>query len=73
MVLIENQLETTDHTHLGQFMTYLAGLNAHIVIWIASAFREPHLSTIRWPNQHTADGFSFFAVKARVVRIGDSP
>ncbi|UTH47589.1 hypothetical protein KBW81_12820 [Loktanella salsilacus] len=73
VVLIENQLETTDHTHLGQIMTYLAGLEAQTVIWIAPAFREPHLSAIRWLNQHTADGFSFFAVKARVVRIGDSP
>ena len=73
IVLIENQLETTDHTHLGQIMTYLAGLEAQTVIWIAPAFREPHLSAIRWLNEHTADGFSFFAVKARVVRIGDSP
>lgn len=73
VVLIENQLETTDHTHLGQIMTYLAGLEAQTVIWIAPAFREPHLSAIRWLNEHTADGFSFFAVKARVVRIGDSP
>jgi hypothetical protein len=72
-VLIENQLEQTDHTHLGQIMTYLAGLDAQTVIWIAPAFREPHLSAIRWLNEHTADGFGFFAVKARVVRIGDSP
>jgi hypothetical protein len=73
VVLIENQLETTDHTHLGQIMTYLAGLDAQTVVWIAPAFREPHLSAIRWLNEHTADGFSFFAIKARVVRIGDSP
>jgi hypothetical protein len=73
VVLIENQLETTDHTHLGQINTYLAGLEAQTVIWIAPQFRAPHLSAIRWLNQHTADGFSFFAVKARVVRIGDSP
>ncbi|AHM05764.1 hypothetical protein roselon_03509 [Roseibacterium elongatum DSM 19469] len=73
VVLIENQLEMTDHTHLGQIMTYLAGLGAQTVIWIAPAFREPHLSAIRWLNEHTADGFSFFAVRARVVRIGDSP
>lgn len=72
-VLIENQLETTNHTHLGQIMTYLAGLEAHTVVWIAPTFREPHLSAIRWLNEHTADGFSFFAIKARVVRIGDSP
>lgn len=73
VVLIENQLETTDHSHLGQIMTYLAGLEAQTVIWIAPSFRAPHLSAIRWLNQHTADGFSFFAVKARVVQIDDSP
>jgi hypothetical protein len=73
IVLIENQLEATDHTHLGQIMTYLAGLSAQTVVWIAPRFNEPHLSAIRWLNQHTADGFSFFAVRLRVVRIGDSP
>lgn len=73
VVLIENQLEPTDHTHLGQIMTYLAGLNAHTVVWIAPAFREPHLSAIRWLNAHTAEGFSFFAVRLRLVQIADSP
>lgn len=73
VVLIENQLEQTDHTHLGQIMTYLAGLGAKTVVWIAPEFRQPHLSAIRWLNEHTADGFSFFAVKVRVVRIGNSP
>lgn len=73
VVLIENQLEPTDHTHLGQIMTYLAGLEAKTVVWIAPHFREPHLSAIRWLNQHTADGFSFFALRLRVVRIGESP
>lgn len=73
VVLIENQLEATDHTHLGQIMTYLAGLDAKTVVWIAPSFREPHLSAIRWLNKHTADGFSFFALRLRVVRIGESP
>lgn len=72
-VLIENQLETTDHTHLGQIMTYLAGLEAHTVVWIAPDFREPHLTAIRWLNEHTSDDFSFLAVRLRVVQIGDSP
>lgn len=73
LVLIENQLEATDHTHLGQIMTYLAGLEAQTVVWIAPRFRQPHLSAIRWLNEHTSDGFSFFAVKLRVVQIEDSP
>ena len=73
IVLIENQLEVTDHSHLGQIMTYLAGLNAQTIIWIATDFREAHLSAIQWLNEHTVDPFSFFAVKVKVVRIGDSP
>lgn len=72
-VLIENQLEDSDHGHLGQIMTYLAGLSAQTVVWIAPRFRDAHLSAIRWLNEHTADPFSFFAVEVRVVRIGDSP
>lgn len=72
-VLIENQLEATDHTHLGQILTYLAGLDARAVIWVSPEFREPHLSAVRWLNQHTTEGFSFFAVRLRVVRIGESP
>ena len=70
-VLIENQLENTDHSHLGQILTYLAGLEAQTVIWIAKDFREPHLSAIRWLNEHTTETFAFFAVKVRVVRIGN--
>ena len=72
-VLIENQLEVTDHTHLGQILTYLAGLNAQIVVWVARDFNEAHLSAIRWLNEHTNDPFAFFAVRVKVVRIGDSP
>ncbi len=72
-VLIENQLTRTDHTHLGQILTYLAGLEARKVIWIAPEFHDAHLSAIRWLNDHTADDFAFFAVRLRVVRIGDSP
>ncbi|QYZ68883.1 hypothetical protein [Neotabrizicola shimadae] len=73
VVLIENQLEATDHTHLGQILTYLAGLEAQTVIWISPSFREPHLSAVNWLNEHTSERFAFFGVKLRVVRIGDSP
>jgi hypothetical protein len=72
-VLIENQLETTDHRHLGQILTYLAGLGAKTVIWIATGFRDEHLSAIKWLNENTAEDFNFFAICLRVVRIGDSP
>jgi len=73
VVLIENQLEKTDHTHLGQIMTYLAGLKAKTIVWISPEFREPHLSAINWLNDNTAEEFAFIAVRLRVVRIGNSP
>ena len=67
LVLIENQLEWTDHTHLGQVLTYLAGTEAQTVIWIAGKFTNPHLSAIRWLNEHTFDPYAFFAVRVKVV------
>ena len=73
VVLIENQLEWSDHTHLGQILTYLAGLEARTVIWVARDFLGAHLSAIRWLNENTVDSFNFFAVQVKVVRIGDSP
>ena len=72
-VLIENQLESTDHRHLGQILTYLPGLEAKTVVWIATRFREPHLSAVKWLNEHTPEDFNFFAVRLRVVRIAESP
>lgn len=71
-VVIENQLEWSDHRHLGQIMTYLAGLEAHTVLWLAPYFRDEHLSAMRWLNQNTTDQFAFFAIKLRVVQIGNS-
>jgi hypothetical protein len=71
-ILIENQLEQSDHGHLGQILTYLAGLEAKSIIWIARSFRSEHLSAIRWLNQNTMQDISFFAVEISVVRIGES-
>ncbi len=72
-VIIENQMATTDLKHLGQILAYLAGLEAQIVIWIATNFREDHLSAIRWLNQHTADPYAFFGVKLSAFQIDGSP
>ncbi|MYB76362.1 MAG: hypothetical protein F4X83_04550 [Chloroflexi bacterium] len=71
-VLIENQLESSDHSHLGQILTYLAGLQAKTVIWIAREFSEAHLSAVRWLNENTDTQYAFFAVQVRAVRIGES-
>ena len=72
-VLIENQLEDSDHPHLGQILTYLAGVEAQTVVWIARDFSEAHRSAVRWLNDHTVAPFAFFAVRVRVVQIADSP
>ncbi len=71
-VLIENQLCGSDHTHLGQIMTYLAGLDVKTIVWIAPSFRDAHLSAVKWLNENTVDQFSFFAVRVKVLRIDDS-
>lgn len=71
-VLIENQLDSSDHPHLGQILTYLAGLEVDIVIWVASNFHEAHLSAVNWLNERVGEPFAFFAVKVNLVRIGDS-
>lgn len=73
VVVIENQFGPTDHTHLGQIMTYLAGQEGHVtVVWIAETFREEHRAAIDWLNASTISGFDFFAVEVEVLRIGTS-
>ena len=71
-VVIENQLEPTDHKHLGQLLTYAAGLDATTVVWVAPEVREEHRAAIDWLNHATAEGFDFFAVQVEAFRIGDS-
>jgi len=72
-VLVENQIERTDHTHLGQILTYAAGLDAAAVIWIASSFTEEHRQALDWLNEITGEDFHFFGIEAELWRIGDSP
>jgi len=71
-VIIENQLERTDHTHLGQLLTYAAGLKAVTIVWIAYRFTDEHRAAIDWLNEITADQFNFFAIEAELWKIGDS-
>ncbi len=72
-VLIENQLERTDHTHLGQLLTYAAGLKAVTIIWIANPFTEEHRAALDWLNEITDTRFNFFGLEVELWRIGDSP
>ena len=72
-VLIENQLERTDHGHLGQLLTYASGLEAVTVVWIAARFTEEHRSTLDWLNKITDEECRFFGLEIELWRIGDSP
>ncbi len=72
-VLIENQLERTDHCHLGQLLTYAAGLNAVTIVWIAQRFTEEHRAALDWLNEHTDDKIYLFGLEIELWRIGDSP
>lgn len=72
-IIIENQLEMTDHTHLGQLITYAAGLDAEFVVWIVRDVREEHRQAVDWLNEHTDEGINFFLVGIELWRIADSP
>ena len=71
-VVIENQLEPSDHTHLGQLLTYSTGLGASIVIWIATEFQDAHRVALRRLNEITSKDSHFFGLKIELLKIGDS-
>ncbi len=72
LVAIENQFLITDHKHLGQIMTYGAGLKVSTMVWLAEDFTEEHLVALKWLNKHTDDKFRFFGVKVEARKIDDS-
>lgn len=72
-VIIENQLERTNHTHLGQILTYAAGVGAKKVVWLAESFRPEHVAALDFLNQNTTGDLSFFAAEVELWRIADSP
>tara|TARA_B100001057_G_scaffold455952_1_gene502898 strand:- start:656 stop:1582 length:927 start_codon:yes stop_codon:yes gene_type:complete len=71
-VIIENQLETTDHKHLGQLLTYASAFDASVIIWLVTDFTEEHRQAIDWFNRHISDSISFFLVQIQVIKIDDS-
>lgn len=71
-VLIENQLEKTDHTHLGQILTYAAGLDTLTVVWIAQRFTDEHRAALEWLNGITRAKIRFFGLEIEVWKIGAS-
>ena len=72
-VLIENQLERTDHTHLGQLLTYASGLHTVTIIWIARRFTDEHRAALDWLNEITDERFRFFGLEVELWKIGGSP
>ena len=72
-VVVENQLGTADHTHLGQLMTYAAWFDAETVVWITRDFGDEHQQALDWLNQHSDKDTQFFAVVVELWRIGNSP
>ena len=71
-ILVENQLEPTDHTHMGQLITYAAGLDAVTIVWIARQFREEHRAALDWLNSVTGTEIHFFGWEVELWQIGDS-
>ena len=72
IVVIENQLGGTDHTHLGQLLTYAAGRDARTLIWITPKFRDEHRAALDWLNHWTPEEIEVYGVEVRAIRIGDS-
>jgi hypothetical protein len=71
-VIIENQLEPTDHKHLGQILTYASAYDAALIIWVVTDYTEEHRQAIDWFNRNIAVGISFFLVQIEVYKIEDS-
>ena len=71
-VVVENQLEATDHDHLGKLLTYAAHLGARVLVWVARKFTDQHRAALDWLNEVSETGTRFFGVEVEVWRIGDS-
>lgn len=71
-IIIENQLEDTNHDHLGKIITYASGKDAEVIIWIVKRARDEHKQAIEWLNNHTDDKCAFFLIEIELWRIGNS-
>lgn len=71
-VIIENQLEQTDHSHMGQLMAYAAGKEAGVIIWISPKFRDEHRQALDWLNEITDETVSFFGIELELLQVDDS-
>ena len=71
-IIIENQLEKTNHDHLGKIITYASGCDAKTIIWIAAKFQDEHKQAIHWLNERTDEDTRFFGIEMELWKIGDS-
>lgn len=71
-IIIENQLEDTDHDHLGKIITYASGKGADVVIWVVKHAREEHKAAVEWLNNHMDDKIGFFLCEIKLLQIGNS-
>lgn len=71
-VIIENQIKSTDHDHLGKLITYAAGLHGETVIWVSRKLRDEHRQALEWLNERTRSGTDFWGVEVKVIKIDDS-
>lgn len=71
-IIIENQLEQSNHDHLGKVITYASGLDAKVIVWIVKDAREEHRSAVEWLNNNTNKEINFFLIEIHAYKIGDS-
>lgn len=71
-VIIENQIESSNHDHLGKTIVYASGVDASVIVWVVKNARPEHVSAVEWLNEHTDSDVGFFLIEIHAIKIGDS-
>lgn len=71
-VIIENQIESSNHDHLGKTIVYASGVDASVIVWIVKNARSEHVSAVEWLNEHTDSDVGFFLIEIHAIKIGSS-